>query len=164
MTAEEAVKAKPAKAAKAVKPKAATTTRMRVYGGGMSLAFGASFLAFGYQLLNGVDAFTAAVWAFFTFFAIGVVSWFMALTLGPALDEAAKHRTLQYVASVSAFPTQGAIPSSRGLMGGVDPSILAPNGAGRGGRGAGGAGGDGDFQDLASLLREGSDSGPRGGR
>jgi len=84
--------------------------------------------------------------------------------LGPALDEAAKHRTLQYVASVSAFPTQGAIPSSRGLMGGVDPSILAPNGAGRGGRGAGGAGGDGDFQDLASLLREGSDSGPRGGR
>lgn len=59
MTAEEAVKAKPAKAAKAVKPKAPTTTRMRVYGGGMSLAFGASFLAFGYQLLNGVDAFTA---------------------------------------------------------------------------------------------------------
>ncbi|MBU6152508.1 MAG: hypothetical protein KGR25_13735, partial [Chloroflexi bacterium] len=114
MTAEEAVKAKPAKAAKAVKPKAPTTTRMRVYGGGMSLAFGASLLAFGYQLLNGVDAFTAAVWAFFTFFAIGVVSWFMALTLGPALDEAAKHRTLQYVASVSAFPTQGAIPSSRG--------------------------------------------------
>lgn len=84
MTAEEAGKAKPAKAAKAVKPKAPTTTRMRVYGGGMSLAFGASFLAFGYQLLNGVDAFTAAVWAFFTFFAIGVVSWFMALTLGPA--------------------------------------------------------------------------------
>ena len=110
MTAEEAVKAKPAKAPKAVKPKAPTTTRMRVYGGGMSLAFGASLLAFGYQLLNGVDAFTAAVWAFFTFFAIGVVSWFMALTLGPALDEAAKHRTLQYVASVSAFPTQGAIP------------------------------------------------------
>lgn len=161
MTAEEAVKAKPAKT---VKPKAPTTTRMRVYGGGMSLAFGASFLAFGYQLLNGVDAFTAAVWAFFTFFAIGVVSWFLALTLGPALDEAAKHRTVQYVSSVSAFPTQGAIPSSRGLMGGVDPSMLTPSGAGRGGRAAGGTGGDGDFQDLASLLREGSDAGTRGGR
>ncbi len=164
MIAEEAVKAKPAKAVKAGKPTAPKTTRMRVYSGGMSLAFGASFLAFGYQLLNGVDAFTAAVWAFFTFFAIGVVSWFFALTLGPALDDAAKHRTVQYVSSVSAFPTQGAIPSSRGLMGGVDPSMLSPNGAGRSGRAAGGTGGDGDFQDLASLLREGSDSGTRGGR
>jgi len=165
-TTKEQAPAKDAKAAKAAKPAKAVapvSTRMRLYGGGISLAFGSSFLVVGYEMINGVDAFTSCVWAFFTFFAVGLVSWLFALTFGTALEDAAKERSKAYVSSVSEFPRHGVVESHRGLMGGIDPSILAPSVV-RNGNGGGASGADADFQDLASLLREGADAGARGGR
>ena len=153
---------KPAKAAKPAKEVAPVSTRMRLYGGGISLAFGSSFLVIAYEMISGVDAFTSTVWAFFTFFAVGLVSWLFALTFGAALEDAAKERSKAYVSSVSEFPRHGAVESRRGLMGGIDQSILAPSVVRNGNAGANGA--DADFQDLASLLREGAESGARSGR
>jgi hypothetical protein len=158
--------AKPPKAPKAAKPAKVTapvSTRVRIYGAGISLAFGSSFLVAGYELLNGVDAYTSCVWAFFTFFAVGLVSWLFAVTFGAALEDAAKERTKAYVSSVSEFPRHGMVESHRGLMGGVSPNIIAPSVV-RNGSGAGANGSEADFQDLASLLREGADTGARGGR
>ena len=163
--AKAAKPAKPAKPAKAAKPPKETvpvSARMRLYGGGMSLAFGSSFVVAGYEMINGVDAFTSCVWAFFTFFAVGLVSWLLALTFGVALEEAAKERMKAYVSSVSEFPKHGVVESNQGLMGGIDPSILAPSVVRTSGNAASGA--DADFQDLASLLREGANAGARGGR
>ena len=71
-------------------------------------------------------------------------------------------RSKAYVSSVSEFPRHGAVESRRGLMGGIDQSILAPSVVRNGNAGANGA--DADFQDLASLLREGAESGARSGR
>lgn len=160
--AKAAKPAKPAKAAKPAKEVAPVSTRMRLYGGGISLAFGSSFLVIGYEMISGVDAFTSTVWAFFTFFAVGLVSWLFALTFGTALEDAAKERRKAYVSSVSEFPRHGAVESHRGLMGGIDQSILAPSVVRNGSAGANSA--DADFQDLASLLREGAESGARGNR
>lgn len=153
-------KPKAAKAPKAVK--GPLTARARLYGGGISLAFGASFLVAGYEMVAGVDAFTACVWALFTFFAVGLVAWLVAITFGPALEDAAKARGKVYVQGMSEFPRHGVIQSHRGLMGGIDPGALAPAVVG-GSASAPTTAAAGDFQDLASLLREGAEAGKRAG-
>jgi hypothetical protein len=55
------------------------------------------------------------------------------------------------------------VGSNRGLMGGIDPSIVAPSVV-RNGSGGAASGANADFQDLASLLREGDNAGARGNR
>lgn len=155
MTAETPSKSKPGKAPKAKKPTAPISARVRVYSGGMSLGLGASFLVVGYDMMNGIDAFTSSVWGLFTFFAIGLVSWFVAVTFGPALEEASKNRARAQIGAVRNVSKSGVVESSLGLMGGVDPSYLSPGSSARARQG-GPSVADANFQDLGSLLRDGA--------